>query len=392
MLRAAWHHAKVLLGSATPSLESRARAQQGVYDFVMMQERANAAAEIPQVQLIDFKANVSDVSQNFTPQLLNKIQEKLDRKEQIVLMLNRRGYSSFVMCRDCGYVVECPNCDVSLTFHRSTHSLNCHYCGHMEPQPSQCPNCQSANIRDYGSGTEKVEQELGEIFPDARVLRMDVDTTSRKGAHEKILDAFEAGKADILLGTQMIAKGLDFPNVTLVGVINADTGLNLPDFRASERTFQLLTQVAGRAGRADKAGEVIIQTYNPDHYALQFAQHHDYEGFYQMEMGYRQKMAYPPYYYTVQVVVSHSDEQQVLKASYEILADVQKHLSQQAVILGPIAKGVARTHNQYHYQLLIKYKQEPGLAPALNDILAKAQGPGNRHLKIAIDYEPQNFV
>ncbi|ETD04377.1 primosome assembly protein PriA [Lactococcus garvieae TRF1] len=277
LLRAKYHQARLVLGSATPSLESRARAQRNVYHLLTLTHRANDKAFLPEVQIVDMRNNLSDKSANFSEILLQKIREKIERNEQVILMLNRRGYSSFVMCRECGFVVECPNCDISLTLHMDTKTLNCHYCGHQEGIPHVCPSCQSRKIRYYGSGTQKVQEELEKLLPEIRILRMDVDTTKTKNAHEKILKKFGRHEADVLLGTQMIAKGLDFPNVTLVGVINADTGLNLPDFRASERSFQLLMQVAGRAGRADKKGEVIIQTFNPGHYAVKLVADQDYE-------------------------------------------------------------------------------------------------------------------
>lgn len=244
---------------------------------------------------------------------MDALNDRLARGEQSILMLNRRGYSSFIMCRDCGFVLKCPNCDISLTLHMDTHTMKCHYCGHEEPIPRQCPNCHSAKIRYYGTGTQKVQAELEQKIPAANVLRMDVDTTRRKGMHEKILKQFGNHEADILLGTQMIAKGLDFPDVTLVGVLNADTGLGLPDFRASEHTFQLLTQVSGRAGRADKKGEVIVQTFNPDHYAIKLAQTQNFEKFFKLEMDLRHRGGYPPYYYTVQVMTSHEKEAQAAK-------------------------------------------------------------------------------
>ena len=390
--RANYHGAALVLGSATPSLETRARAQQQVYHLLHLTQRASAQAEIPEVKILDMRKHLNDKSASFSEVLLDKISEKIAKKEQVVLMLNRRGYSSFIMCRDCGFVPECPNCDISLTLHMDTKTLNCHYCGHTTGIPHTCPNCQSKKIRYYGSGTQKVEEELSELIPEARILRMDVDTTKKKGAHERILSSFGAGEADILLGTQMIAKGLDFPNVTLVGVINADTALNLPDFRSSERTFQLLTQVAGRAGRADKKGQVLIQTFNPDHYAIRLAQAHDYEGFYQLEMAFRRKLNYPPYFYTVQLVISHQDEDQVVKKSYEIMALLKANLSEKARVLGPIPKPIARTHNLYHYQLLIKYRFEDNLAQALNQVLDLTQVPDNKKLRIIIDNEPQNFM
>ena len=262
--RSEYHHCPVVLGSATPSLESRARAQKNVYQRLRLTQRANQAATLPTIDVVDMRQEVENGNvSSFSMSLQEKLQERLEKNEQSVLLLNRRGYSSFVMCRDCGYVLPCPNCDISLTLHMDSKTMKCHYCGHEERIPYRCPNCGQDKIRYYGTGTQKVEEELQTLLPDSRILRMDVDTTRRKGAHEKILRTFGEGQADILLGTQMIAKGLDFPNVTLVGVLNADTALNLPDFRSSERTFQLLTQVSGRAGRAEKPGKSSFNLLTP---------------------------------------------------------------------------------------------------------------------------------
>ena len=393
LLRAKYNQAVLVLGSATPSLESRARAGKGVYHFLQLTKRAKPQAQIPEVEIVDFRDYIGqNEASNFTPILLEAIQDKLDRKEQVVLMLNRRGYSSFVMCRECGTVDTCPNCDISLTLHMDTKSMNCHYCGFSKGIPHSCPNCSSRSIRYYGTGTQKAYGELAEAFPQARILRMDVDTTRKKGSHEQILKEFGEGRADILLGTQMIAKGLDFPNVTLVGVLNADTALNLPDFRSSERTFQLLTQVAGRAGRAEKEGHVIIQSYNPKHYAITFAKNQDYEGFYAYEMSIRKQLAYPPYYFTVGLTLSHKIEAEVVKKSYEVLNMIRSGLSDKVQILGPTPKPIARTHNLYHYQLIIKYRFEEHLQDVLNQILDWTQEKINKDLRLSIDHEPQSFM
>ena len=393
LLRAQYHQAVLVLGSATPSIESRARASRGVYNFLQLSQRANPQAHIPKVEIVDFRDYIGQQKvSNLTPVLLDKIKDRLIKKEQVVLMLNRRGYSSFIMCRDCGYVDNCPNCDISLTLHMDTKTMNCHYCGFLKGIPYICPNCQSRQIRYYGTGTQKAYDELKQVLPEARILRMDVDTTKRKGAHEKILTKFGRHEADILLGTQMIAKGLDFPNVTLVGVLNADTSLNLPDFRSSERTFQLLTQVAGRAGRANKPGEVLIQTYNPNHYAIQLAREQDYEAFYRYEMRIRKALSYPPYYFTVGLTLSHKDEQEVIKKSYEIVTLIKEGLTDKIKILGPTPKPVARTHNLYHYQIIIKYRFEDQLEIVLNHILDLTQAKGNKKLRLIIDYEPQSFM
>ncbi|MCB5951186.1 primosomal protein N' [Enterococcus sp. BWT-B8] len=391
--RGAYHHCPVILGSATPSLESRARAQKKVYRHLLLTQRANSAASLPQIDVIDMRSEVRQKNISTFSQLLqNKLQERLERKEQSVLLLNRRGYSSFVMCRDCGFVVPCPNCDISLTLHMDTKTMKCHYCGHEEGIPHQCPNCSSDKIRYYGTGTQKVEEELQQLLPGARILRMDVDTTRRKGAHERILSAFENQEADILLGTQMIAKGLDFPNVTLVGVLNADTALNLPDFRSSERTFQLLTQVSGRAGRAEKPGEVVIQSFNPDHYAIQLARIQNYEAFYQKEMQIRHRGDYPPFYFTVQITASHPEENVAAKQMFSIMKELQEGLSDQSLLLGPTPKAIMRINNRYYYQMIIKYKKEARLQELLEKILTDTQAGAAKGLKVSIDAEPMNFI
>ncbi|MDU5407951.1 MAG: primosomal protein N', partial [Streptococcus agalactiae] len=258
--------------------------------------------------------------------------------------------------------------------------------------PRTCPNCNSKSISYYGTGTQKAYEELLKVIPDAKILRMDVDTTRQKGGHESILKRFGNHEADILLGTQMIAKGLDFPNVTLVGVLNADTSLNLPDFRSSERTFQLLTQVAGRAGRAEKEGEVVIQTYNPNHYAIQLAQKQDFEAFYQYEMNIRRQLGYPPYYFTVGLTLSHKDEEWLIRKSYEVLSLLKQGFSDKVKLLGPTPKPIARTHNLYHYQIIIKYRFEDNLELVLNRLLDITQDKENRDLRLAIDHEPQNMM
>ncbi|MHC5269352.1 primosomal protein N' [Enterococcus sp. LJL98] len=391
--RSQYHHCPVVLGSATPSLESRARAQKKRYELLVLTKRAHETAQLPPVTIVDLKEEFAKKNTStFSTLLQEKITDRLMKKEQIVLLLNRRGYSSFMMCRDCGYVLPCPNCDISLTLHMDIKKMCCHYCGHQENIPRRCPDCQKDKIRYYGTGTQKVEEELQARFPNARILRMDVDTTRRKGAHERLLKAFEAQEADILLGTQMIAKGLDFPNITLVGVLNADTALNLPDFRSSERTFQLLTQVSGRAGRGEKPGEVIVQTFNPEHHSIVLAQSQDYEAFYRQEMVFRHQSGYPPFFFTVKISASHPSEEVAAKKMYQIAEQLKQGLSEECRILGPIPSGVSRIKNRYHYQVLLKYKQEPQLQAILRQILETSQKDQRNNLSVAIDYEPLNFI
>lgn len=389
--RAAYNHCPVVLGSATPSLESRARAMKGVYRFLTLPERINHHA-LPHVSIVDMKTEMAQHQSILSNQLANAISDRLEKHEQIILLLNRRGYSSFLMCRDCGYVPKCPNCDISLTVHKDTHTLNCHYCGHKEPIPSVCPQCHSKRIRFHGVGSQQLEEQVRNQFPTARVLRMDVDTTRRKGSHEAIIGKFGAHKADILLGTQMIAKGLDFPEVTLVGVLNADSALQFPDFRSSERTFQLLTQVSGRSGRADKVGGVIIQTFNPDHYAIQLAKTQDYERFYATEMHVRHDGKYPPYYYTIKLTGNSPSENQTASEMFGILTFLKDNLSKQAIILGPTPKAITRINNQYYYQIIIKYRKEPNLKKTLDQILVDSQKKQRHGLQIAIDNEPLDFM
>ena len=389
--RGEFHHCPVVLGSATPSLESRARAQKGVYTLLKLTKRAKEQI-LPEVHLIDMRNEFIHQKGSFSQTLLKAIENRLEKKEQTVLLLNRRGYSSFVLCRDCGYVLECPNCDISLTLHMDTKTMKCHYCGHEERIPTFCPKCQSRQIRYFGTGTQKVQEELQEVFPDARIVRMDVDTTRRKGQHEAILKQFENQEADILIGTQMIAKGLDYPNVTLVGVINADTALNIPDFRSSEKTFQLLTQVSGRAGRGEKPGEVFIQTYNPTHYAIQLAQGHHYERFFETEMRMRHRANYPPYFFTTMITFSGEEEGVALKKAIEVHKSLMANVSPKAVVLGPTAKSIARMNNRYYFQIIVKYKNEPQLQEFLEQLMMETQEIGSKKILMTIDMEPQHFL
>ncbi|MGO2723323.1 MAG: primosomal protein N' [Lactobacillus sp.] len=390
--RSRYHHCPLILGSATPNLGSRARAQKGVYQLLSLTQRANQQA-LPAVDLIDLKAvHFAGDQFDLSQQLLDAIEARLKRHEQVILLLNRRGFAHFMLCRECGFVLKCPNCDLSLTMHKDTQQMQCHYCGHTEPIPSHCPQCGSQQIRFLGTGTQKVAEELQALLPAVRLLRMDVDTTRRKGSYKRILDAFGRGEADILLGTQMIAKGLDFPNVTLVGVINADTGLWVPDYNASERTFELLTQVAGRAGRAEKRGEVLIQTYNPEHYAIRLAQSQDYERFYAYEMRVRHAGAYPPYYYTVLISVAAKKEQNAAREAFKISRQLRQQLQASTIILGPTPSAISRLKNQYYYQILVKYKKEPHLNQLLHQIQDAGQAAKKYGLMIEIDNEPERMI
>ncbi|MGP3560898.1 primosomal protein N' [Geobacillus sp. BK01] len=387
--RARRHGCPVVLGSATPSLETFARAAKGVYELLELPERI-ADGGMPDVHVVDMREELRSGNRSmFSRRLLDELRLRLERGEQAVLFLNRRGYSTFVMCRGCGYVIRCPHCDISLTYHRAGERMKCHYCGHEEPLVPRCPACGSEHIRFFGTGTQKVEEELTKLLPTARVIRMDVDTTGRKGAHEELLSRFAAKEADILLGTQMIAKGLDFPDVTLVGVLAADTMLHLPDFRAAEKTFQLLTQVSGRAGRHELPGEVVIQTYAPDHYSIELAARHDYRAFYRREMMMRKAHGYPPYYYLTLITAAHEEAPAAAKAAEKIAAYLRKQLSEDAVVLGPVASTIARLHDRYRYQCMIKYKREPNVTAALKAVIDRYQADAaHGGVAITVDTNP----
>ncbi|WP_424617015.1 primosomal protein N' [Abiotrophia defectiva] len=388
--RCHYHQAPLLLGSATPSLESRSRAQVGRYQHLRLPERVNGRP-LPPVTLVDMtKEMAQQTTDELSSVLKDKITDRLAKGQQIVLLLNRRGYASYMLCRECGQVIQCPRCDISLTYHKHEHRLKCHYCDYQSPVPDRCPNCHSDYLRTFGLGTQKIEELLNQHFTEARVIRMDMDTTRKKGQHEALLDRFRRHEADILLGTQMIAKGLDFENVTLVGVINADTALNLPDFRAGEKTFQLLTQVAGRTGRGRFEGEVLIQTYNPDHYVMQLAQQHDYESFFYYEMKRRHLGHYPPYFYTTLITIS---------SKYQAKAQAMSHQVKQALlasgaaieILGPSQGAIARINERYYFQLLLKYKDGQVIKESLGTILDQSQLEAKQGIYITIDHEPLFF-
>jgi primosomal protein N' (replication factor Y) len=387
--RAKKYACPVVLGSATPALESFARAKKGVYELLTLPSRMNSGP-MPHVEVVDMREELREGNRSmFSRVLMEKLKDRLEKQEQTVLFLNKRGHSSFVMCRDCGYVVNCPDCDISLTYHRFSERMKCHYCGYESLVPTQCPECQSEYIRYFGTGTQKIEEELGKVLPEARVIRMDVDTTSKKGAHEKLLTDFGEGKADILLGTQMIAKGLDFPKITLVGVLSADTMLHIPDFRSSEKTFQLLTQVSGRAGRHELTGEVIVQTYTPEHYSIQFAAQQDYDLYYEREMQIRKLHHYPPFYFISLITVSHENLMKVVSVTEKITGYIRNSLSPEAIVLGPVASPIPRIKNRYRYQCLIKYKREPQLGRAIKTVLDQYQHESTTTgLTISTDVNP----
>ncbi len=359
--------AKVVFGSATPAVESFYQARTGKYGYIHLDQRYNQS-RLPEVTMVDMREELRSGNKNVLSRLLREsIQKVLDRHEQVILLLNRRGYATFILCRDCGQALRCPSCDVSLTYHQNERFLRCHYCDYRMPIPETCPNCQSSRIRYFGNGTQKLEEELKQFFPEAGIIRMDIDSTARKGSHYEIYQKLRDGSVDILLGTQMIAKGLDLPRVTLVGVISADSTLNIPDFRAAERTFQLLTQVAGRAGRGEQPGHVIFQSYNQEHYSLQTARNHDYLGFYEREILGRQELRFPPFSELVKLGFAGLQSAAVSAAATEFYRILQERIREYErnsnlnqspdawlEILGPAPALIPKIQDNYRWQILIK--------------------------------------
>ncbi len=391
--RADWWNATVVLGSATPSLESMYRCDLGRYKRLVLAGRIGNRP-LPSVEVVDMRQEFKRGHRSlFSRSLRDAIALSLKDQQQAILFLNRRGYSTFLMCRDCGDVATCPSCDISLTLHRGAHSvLRCHFCGHTESVPDTCKSCGSDKVRQFGAGTQRVEHELLEEFPGIRVVRMDVDTTATKGAHERLLTEFERGEADILLGTQMIAKGLDFERVALVGVIAADTSLHVPDFRAAERTFQLLVQVAGRAGRHGP-GRMIIQTFSPDHYAIRSAANQDYAQFYDMELPARKSMEYPPFTELTQYIFSHQSQkvaEEHAKKLHDDLA-VLVHGRTDVRLLAAVPAPVARIKGLYRYQVIVRYKSFASIKKILHESYQRCLTGAPVDLTIQVDVNA-NYV
>ena len=362
--------ATVVLGSATPSLESRYNAERGKYDLLTMPERIERRP-LPEVDIIDMRLEFAETKRQdlFSRALEEALRARLDVGEQIMMLLNRRGFSSFVVCRSCGERIECQNCSVTLTFHRREQKLSCHYCDYAEPVPNVCPKCESEYLYFMGSGAEKVEDYLRQRLPKARIARLDRDTVRGRDHYESVLGAFREGRYDILVGTQMIAKGHDIPNVTLVGVVTADVGLGMPDFRAAERTFQLLTQVAGRAGRGDLKGKVLLQTINPDHYAIRFAAAQDYDGFYKKELNFRRLLHYPPLAPMAVLIVRSKKLEEALAQSGKLGRHLHENVPDGVRLMGPAAAPVVRLKTDYRYQFVLKGRSRKLVA----EVVARAR-------------------
>ena len=371
----------MVLGSATPSLESYTRAKSGIYQLLTLKMRISK--HLPEVYLVDMKDEIKHGNRLFSKLLMQKITEALEKQEQIILLLNRRGFSTVITCKVCGYIEKCPNCDIPLVYHKSQNRLKCHYCNYTKYVMNNCPECKSEEISTLGIGTERLEEETKLKFPNARIIRMDIDTTSKKGTHEKITEAFRDYQYDILIGTQMIAKGLDFPRVTVVGVMNGDASLNVPDFRSAERTFALLSQVAGRAGRKDLEGTVIIEGFNLDHYSILKAKNHDYEGFYEEEMRIRKKLSYPPFFNLGLIKIHGKDYSTCQTEANKIVTYLRETVGSKAIILGPSNAMMPKINNIYYIQIILKFKKTIDIIEPLKFIYERYQA----HKKVQVEIE-----
>lgn len=384
LFRGKYHNIPVVLGSATPSLESFTRAKMGIYELLSLPKRINN--NLPEVKLIDMASEIKKGYRIISKELLFKLKDTLNNGRQAIVLLNRRGYSTTVSCHACGYKVVCPNCDIPLTYHKKSNTMKCHYCDYTTCKPLICPECHSEDINQFGMGTERLEEELKTLLPDSRIVRMDIDTTSRKGSHEHIFEAFKNHEYDILVGTQMISKGLDFANVTLVGVINGDASLNIPDFRSSERTFSLLNQVAGRAGRGSEPGLVIIQGFNLTHYSILKAKIHDYEGFYNEEMKVRKILKYPPFYNITIIKIIGPDYDICMEEGNKVCTYLKEQIKD-AIILGPSNCFIPKINNNYYIQITIKYKKSNELMKTLNFL---NNHYNSKKIRLEIDINPIN--
>ena len=383
--RSNFHSCPLVLGSATPSLETMARAKKIVYTYLSLNKRIGESV-LPEIKIIDMAPEFKKRNMILSEDLQVDIMNTLERHEQVMLLINRRGYSTIMTCLSCGFTYKCPHCDITLTYHKTSNHLRCHYCGYTVIKSDICPTCHERAIGDYGLGTEKVEEFVKDLYPSYNVIRMDTDTTSRKGAHSKIIKAIENHEYDIIIGTQMIAKGLDFPKVTLVGVVNADESLNIPDFRSGENTFSLLTQVSGRAGRSELPGKVVIQTFNPDNKTLNYVKNNDYLGNYNYEMNVRHILNYPPYCYLISIKVTSKNYEDARSESNKIVTYLRRTLGENTDVLGPTTASPFKINNIFRFQIIIKYKKDAGIFEAL-DFIDK-EYVYNKSVSMDIDVEP----
>ena len=385
----------LLLGSATPDIETYYRAKNEEIMLLELKNRANNAS-LPSIEIIDLREELAKGNKSMiSTRLYEEIQKNLNDKKQTILYLNRRGFSTFVMCRNCGYTVKCKNCNINLTYHSNTNKLKCHYCGYEEKLVTKCPSCGSEQIRYFGTGTQKLEYEINKLFPNASTIRMDIDTVSKKNSHEQILEKFKNDNIDILIGTQMVVKGHHFPNVTLVGVIAADGSLNIDDFRANERTFQILTQVAGRAGRGEDKGRVIIQTYNPDNFSIECAKKQDYNLFYNTEISLRKQLKYPPFCDIILIGFTSVIEQEVAKVAGKIHEYLKNRVLREnigIILYKALPSPIDKIKNKYRWRILIKCKFGEEITDLINDVLEEFQKTKSKSTKITIDLNPNNMM
>ena len=364
--RGEYNNAKVIMGSATPSLEQYARGKKGVFHLISLSSRISG--RLPSFEIVDMDKEAKKHNYIISDKLDKEIKNALERKEQVILLLNRRGYSTFLSCTNCGFVYKCPNCDISLIYHKSSNSYSCHYCGYRCQKSEVCPSCHEEAIKDLGLGTEKLESMIAKKY-NVEVLRMDADTTSTKNAHQKLIKEFSSGKYSILVGTQMISKGLNFENVSLVGTINSDASLSIPDFRSAERTYELLSQTAGRVGRFNLPGKVIIQTYNPTNYVYKSVVKNDFDAFFNYEMNIRKKLMYPPYYYICNILITSTTFNEAGDAANKVKKFIDSKLNEnEFIVLGPSVSSIVRLNNKYRFNIMIKYKKIDNLLPVMREV------------------------
>ena len=384
----------VVFGSATPDMHTYYKAQNGDIELLELTKRANNS-NLAQIEIVDLRQELINGNRSMiSTKLHTAIEENLKNKRQTILFLNRRGFSTFIMCRDCGYTAKCKHCNITLTYHSKPERLKCHYCGYESNVIKECPECKSKNIRYFGTGTQKLETEINKLFPQASTIRMDVDTVSKKNSHEDILNKFKNENVDILIGTQMVVKGHHFPNVTLVGVIAADGSMNIEDFRASERTFQILTQVAGRAGRENLPGKVIIQTYNPDSYAIEFAEKQDYKLFYNTEITLRKQLKYPPFCDIILIGFSSENEQKIKLVSTKIHQYLKNKIQQDnipIILYKPVPSPIDKIKNKFRWRMIIKCKFGNDIVKTLNECMSENQ-TRNSDVRITMDVNPTNMM
>ncbi len=384
----------LVLGSATPDVNTFYKAKQGQIELLTLTKRANRS-QLPEVQIIDLREELANGNKTMLSRALyDKIQENLKNKHQTILFLNRRGFSTFVMCRDCGHTIKCKNCNITLTYHMKENKLKCHYCGYEQENVTICPECGSSKIKYFGTGTQKLEAQIQKFFPNATTIRMDVDTVSKKNSHEEILNRFRNENINILIGTQMVVKGHHFPNVTLVGVIAADGSLNIDDYRASERTFQILTQVAGRAGRENLQGNVIIQTYNPDHFSIECAKEQNYDKFYLIEENLRKQLKYPPFCDIIVVGISGEKEDEVKKQAeflYKQLYAKIKKYNINLALYSPRPAPIDKIKNKYRWRIILKGDFDEPVNDMMGEVLKEVYAKGNKS-RIVVDVNPSSMM